>query len=191
MYDIEPVSVNDHWRSFKDVQIPLVVVNSTTVVGFTTVIVLAESFHGAENAAQEDERRCAIEHDEDGAHIGCKHVRALAADVQLGDQANEETLNYPLQDKRNGDELSSVDIARGSWFILGYPPYTDRGKSFDRDTDVDEKIDDATRMEGGVHREIVHQSCKNVVLYGGIDRRTGEDEYCLSDVEVQIRQVAG
>lgn len=89
MNNIEPASVQDHGRGFESVKVPLVARDEAAQSIAGSRIVNGERLDRAKNAADEDERRRAVEHDAKSTDVRSKHAVAHAKAVSARYQADE------------------------------------------------------------------------------------------------------
>lgn len=187
MHNVEPVGVSDHGERLQDENVPLVVGYGSAVVVVAARLDRFKGFNGAEDAAEEDEGRCAVESPADGEDVGGQHAGLAGAAVDEGNEADEDDFDNALQHQGNGDEhvaalALGLVVALGAGELAG----SGAGEHLDEGAEVDEEVDDAAGVEGRVHGQVVHEAAEDVVFGGGVDGGSGEDEDRLNDEEGHV-----
>lgn len=99
MHEVDPESVQHHGSALEGIQVPFVADDEAAeVIVAVCGGVDGEGLDGAEDAADEDESRGAVEHDADCSDVGCEHAVSDASAVYQNYQADEDDLDRALQD---------------------------------------------------------------------------------------------
>lgn len=155
MHNVEPVCVHDDRDGLEHVQWPLVLEERLAVVSLVLEDVpQLESLDSSEHASHDDEQRCAVEHDEQGAHVLGHHLGLDAAVVDDADQGDKGNLDNALQDHGDGHKGRALDVpVLVLLAITGrHPGGANGGERLDERAQKDKDVDDAVRVDDGVHR---------------------------------------
>lgn len=196
MNQVDPQRIQHHRRRVKREEVPLLPddLSAEPFAAQRAVQVAGGEFlNRAVDAADDDERGRAVEHDENGAEAFGQAACFGDAVVRPCDGACEPDLCDGLQHHGDGDErtagLDAVPLLDGRG--AGHQSAAGGGEGLDQGGEVGEEEEGAVWADRGVAGDVVHDAGEDVVLGCGVDGRAAEDEDQLGHVEVFVGRVVG